>query len=201
VLNLTPVEPPPTTRRPGAQLLTVVLLLVVAIAAVGGVGVIAYTTFLMPTTDRGTCFVLDQNQCTALSASRIEAESGVSLPAGTRIVESSSGRHLKAGSATALVELPADAELALESGYRRLGDLAPGASTPGVDKPRDDTVDDAIAGDTALGSAVRRLDERGIRITGVWQERLASGLDRATVVTGADDRGREWAYVVVTWDG
>jgi len=196
VLNLTPVEPPPTTRRPGAQLLTVVLLLVVAIAAVGGVGVIAYTTFLMPTTDRGTCFVLDQNQCTALSASRIEAESGVSLPAGTRIVESSSGRHLKAGSATALVELPADAELALESGYRRLGD-----DEPGDDEPGDDAVDDVIAGDTALGSAVHRLDERGIRITGVWRERLASGLDRATVVTGADDRGREWAYVVVTWDG
>lgn len=94
MLDLAPIEVH-LEGRLGKKLLVILLALLSAVAILTGLGFFTYNTFIMPTTARGTCFILEPDQCSSLTTQRIEEESGITLPPGTVIVKSGSSKNFK----------------------------------------------------------------------------------------------------------
>ena len=163
-----------TPTNHGKQLFFVIGLFVLALVVVAGAGVLGYRWFLMPTTADGTCSVFDNNQCSALSDSRVEQAADVDIPAGATIIDSGASRSLKAGYQSALIQLPSNEKLGLGAGYV-----------------------EALVGDETLdvSSYLAENDLSEIDSIEVNPER------GSTVYLAHDDDGRRWAYVKVVWNG
>ena len=157
--------------------LSLLALIVLSVAGVCGVAVLGYNTFVMPTTDRGTCLIIDANQCSALSLARVAgvlSDADVTLPPGTTVVDSGSSRNLKAGELFALLRLGRDSFVKPGAGY------------------------ELRAGAGAASRAVARLERSGsVTAFGVWSR----GLEPLAIAVGRDADGVQWAYVVATWNG
>ncbi|GAA1565887.1 hypothetical protein [Leucobacter aridicollis] len=101
-----------------SKVLITVALSVAAILALIGAGSLAWNFVVYQPTDRGSCLSFNSHDCKSLTRAAIEDMGQVSLPEDARVLRSGSGKTLKSASSYAVVELPGDSELILNSNYR-----------------------------------------------------------------------------------
>ncbi|MHA3723389.1 hypothetical protein ACXR2T_05865 [Leucobacter sp. HY1910] len=109
--------PPESNRSTAGKLLTILAISVAVPLVLAGVGVWAWTSFVFPASDRGTCLASDPAFCISLSASTVEDIGSVVLPDGAEVIGSGSETGLQSGRAWGLVKLPANQDLQLGAGY------------------------------------------------------------------------------------
>jgi hypothetical protein len=114
-LDLTPVLVEPETRRStGGKLLLTLALVVASVLALIGAGILVWNFLVYHQTDRGSCLVFDPSECRSLSLAGVEEAGKLSLPEGTRVLDSGSGSFLLSSGSWATVELPVGAEILLD---------------------------------------------------------------------------------------
>ncbi|GAA1621053.1 hypothetical protein [Leucobacter chromiireducens] len=111
----TTVERRPLNR---SRVLVTVALSVAAILALVGAGSLAWNFLVYHPTERGSCLISNPQECKSLTVETIEDMGHVSLPQDARVLRSGSSKTLKSATSYAVVELPGDSELILNSNYR-----------------------------------------------------------------------------------